>query len=269
MGREQRWTICTIGLLLCTAEAVLHAESPPPPVTIRACPAARTLLATTIELQWGVPASGPSEFRYKLDVPGDWMGGLAYAMNKWSDWESTQSVSYGNFVVEGTYRFTVQSRWRDSSDSFEASCGWQIYWEYPEIRDAAMGIDWERVNAVPDKRERYRRLADEYARQSEMALREFEYELRILKVTTSPQELVDIVAGTIVEQGNGMLLEWADQSTAAVAGKLLLPKAIYEIVRQGAVDVALVYRNVRANAACSKAVAAAYAERFYRDLASR
>ncbi|MBP9145077.1 MAG: hypothetical protein KBI44_11375 [Thermoanaerobaculia bacterium] len=261
--------LSTVGGIFLASCTVLRASSPPPPVTIKGCPAARTLLATLVEVQWGVPASGPIEFRYKLDVPGDWMGGLAYAMNKWSDWESTQSVSYRNFVVEGAYRFTVQSRWSGSTESAEATCSWQIYWEYPEIREAAMTIDWNRVNAAPDKRERYRLLAEEYGRQSEMALREFDYEVRMLKLTTSPRELVDTVAGAVTEQGNGMLLEWADRSTAAVAGKLLLPKTIYEIVRQGAVDVALVYRNARANAACSKAVVAAYAERFYRELASR
>lgn len=260
-------------LLLLTAGGIFllasaaRGAAPPPPVTLRACPPARTLLATPVEIAWGVPASGEIEYRYKLDVPGDWMGGLSYAMNKWSGWETTQSVAYRNFVVEGSYRFTVQAKWRGASESGEATCAWQIYWEFPEIRDSAMSIDWARVDRAADKKERYRLLAEEYGRQSEMALREFEYEHRMLKLTTSPRELVETVAGTVTEEGRMKMLEWADRSMAVSAQKILLPKTIYELIRQGAVDLALVYRNVRANAACSKAVAAAYAERFYREQA--
>jgi hypothetical protein len=236
-------------------------------LTITGCPPPRLLLASPVELTWSAPASGAIEYRHKLSAPADWKGGIRHLAGRWSDWGSAQNVRYQDFVVEGDYGFEVQARWAGDHEESRASCSWQVYWEYPEIREEAIEIDWEFVNAASGPGDRFLRLAEEYGKQHEVSMRECEYETRILKLSTSPQELVIGAADAVVDGASGQLMHWADRSMSVVVGKLFLPATVYEVIRAGARDLALVAQNQRANQACFRAVAAAYAESFYRSRA--
>lgn len=264
--RSARRTL-TVSVIFQALSTLAAWAATPPPVTIAGCPSTRLLLASPVELAWSVPASGAIEYRHKLSAPADWKGGIRHLAGRWSDWGSARSVRYQDFVVEGDYGFEVEARWAGDHEESRASCSWQVYWEYPEIREEAIAIDWGFVDAAPDSAGRLSRLAEEYRKQHEISMRECEYETRILKLSSSPQELVIGAADAVVDGASGLLMAWADRSASVVVGKLFLPSTVYEVIRAGARDLALVAQNQRANQACFRAVAAAYAESFYRSRA--
>lgn len=231
-------------------------------------PPARVRVMDPVMISWRTTPTDEIECRTKLDVPGDWAGGIRYALNKWSAWGTPgASARFSNFVVEGTYEYEVECRSRDGGRAVNSSLRWQVYWEYPEIREEAFRIDWRRVNGATGRKERLALLADEY-RQAHMAyMEQFRYQHRLLKLTTAPDEIVRKVSGGIVGGGQEMLLDWADESTSVVVQRILLPRTVYELLREGLLDLVLIYRNYEANKAASMAIGSYYAWQTYAELA--
>lgn len=254
-------TINLILLILSVIYFDLHSQTtyPPPSVTITAA-ASRYRVYDNVNFSWKcvIPGKKPNdviEYRTKLDAPGDWLGGIKYLLHKWSDWQTGEggSVSFTNFILEGNYGFSVQCRNKSAGkESAVSKRSFSVYWEFPEVREEAFNIDWVKVNAAKSQKEKYRILASEYKKSYDIWSQKWEYEYRSLKATTSKEEIIQIIAATLVEKGHDKLLEKAaGMATSKIVNQILLPKTIYEIIKSGFTDLILVYRNVKANTAAS------------------
>ena len=225
------------------------------PVTFNQAIPPRVKLLETVTISFKVDQSRVSAYRFKLDVPGDWTGGIKYAIFKWSDWtnDTGQSISYSAFEKEGTYKFTVEFRDKSSGRTRKIVKEFQVYWEYPEIRFEAIDIDFHYIRRAPDEKEKYRRAAEEYKKAYDMWMRKFEYEYKMLRLTgNTAEELVQAVSAGIVKKSAHVAL--ANVNAPPVFGHLLSGLTLYSIIKEGYITLATVYRNIEANKAASMAI---------------
>lgn len=210
------------------------------------------------------------EYRYKLDAPGDWLGGIKYNINKWSNWieGNSNNIIYNDFIVEGKYTISVQCRNKNTGRTSRIeSASFNITWEYPEVVEEAFSINWSKVNIAESEYDKYLILAEEYKNAHVMWNQKFEFELRRLRATVSPTDFYKTIGLALGEEGLLKLVERASTQTAKNLSFILLPKTIYEIIKQGAVDVVLIYRNYEANKASSMAVISYYAWKRFEEKA--
>jgi|GEM_PF-2997387 len=219
-------------------------------------------IGDTIHLEWtsGVPNA---EFRYKLDMPGDWMGGIRYARNKWSPYSTVRQVTFRDFVLEGDYTFTVEDRIGEKITS-----RFRMNFVMPDILEEAASIDWNRVRAAPGRAEKFRVLSAEYGQACSAWTARYEAEARKLRLSSDMGEIQRAVSASVVGGGQTLLLRWADQEVSATLGKILAPKLLSDIVNQIGVDFVLLYRNRQTNRAAFSAITACWAAEGYRRLAA-
>lgn len=236
---------------------------------------ARTRIYDTFLINWSLKSgynSSDVEFRYKLDMPGDWLGGIQYANKKWSNWTpgADGNLTYSNFVQEGKYAFVVEFRTKINQKKIASSTKkFDVYWEYPEIQEEAFTINWNKVKNAATEKDKYNILSQEYFNQYQIWNQKFDYYYRLLKLTKSTDQLVDEVSKNFVETGYFKLLEKSAPSASKVAGKILLPKTIYDIISSGTTDLILIYRNLEANKACSMTVISYAAYKYFKNKAGR
>ena len=210
---------------------------------------ARIKLIENVNFNFTVDTKLIANYRYKLDVPGDWLAGLSWSLLKWSDWQTNAglNVSYSNFVSEGKYTFVIEYYKKNSSKSEQIIKEITAYWEYPEVREEAFQIDWSKVNVTKTQKEKCKVLAAEYKKCYEIWHAKWVYDYNLLKGTTSESEIINKLSTIIINKGRDGLLKWADKATANIVSKILLPKLIYDIIKEGSIDLILVYRNINTN----------------------
>lgn len=272
LRRINRWLVCGIGIAIIATTALAQSRRQGHnqlEIEFVSGPPDRARIWTDVPISWRVRWGSPDvQCRSKLDAPRDWRAGLDYILNKWSEWGAPDgSVTYSNFIEEGDYRFTVQCR--SSGQSAEQSVRWRMFWEFPEIREEAIRINWEAVTRARTRPERFAILAAEYRQAHEMWMREFEYRSRLLKLTTSPEEIVRKVSANIVGGSAGLLLNWADKPVAKVVSRILSPKLIYDLIHEGMLDLILIYRNGQTNKAASMAIVTAAAAEVFEQQSRR
>lgn len=229
-------------------------------------PAVDNAIGAPIRIRWEVPTD--AEYRYKLSVPGDWKFGVKYLINRWSPWATgSESVSFDDFVLEGTYRITIEAR-RQGLQLETQSVSWTMHFVMPELLDDGLTIDWSRINGASNAEERYTRLADEYGRRSEVLLQEYEAERKVLKASWSRDELITNLNMAAGDLATGQLLDWATTATTASAKKVFAAASLYDVIKQTGVTLILIAQNVRTNRAAFGAITAGLAEARYRDLAA-
>lgn len=263
MAMKSKWFLFGFVQLIWLLPGILSAQ---PAVRFTQTPDPENDIATTIMLSWEADEA-EVEFRYKLDVPGDWLGGIKYAQDKWSEWGDWRNITYNDFILEGRYNFVVEARKDANSTVSRISTAFSVHFFMPKIFEEAVSIDWRLINAASTHREKLALLANEYKQAYEMWMQKYEAERRALDLTWSGDEFVEKMAAPIVGKASSSLLQWADVGVAASLNKILLPKVLYDIIKQGGLDLVLIYRNVRTNTAAFSALNAYWAWKGYERLA--
>jgi len=236
----------------------------------------RVKLLYKVPVKFKVDLSKVSEYRFKLDVPGDWTGGIRYAIKKWSDWTTDiqQSIVYSSFEKEGTYKFTIQYKEKPGNKKRKFIKEFKVYWEYPEIRSAAFDIDYDYIDNAPDEKEQYRRAAEEYKKAHDIWMRKFEYEHKVLKLTgNTAKDIVLKIARTELEWGVEQSLKNILHNSkhlkhlqlSAKFGTIFTAATVYSIIKEGYKTVATVYRNAKANKAATMAIKSYILYQFYQN----
>lgn len=210
------------------------------------------------------------EYRYKLDVPGE--GLVNYANNEWSSWIDglDGNLIYSDFIIEGRYKFSVEYRLKLNHTKIASDSRYfDVFWEYPEIREEAFNINWEKVNAAKNKKEFYSILSEEYYHSYLMWYQKAEYQYNLLKHTIPLSELLDETGKNLVLEGYQKLLEKSAYASAKIVSKIILPVTIYEIIKLGITDLILIYRNIEANKAFSMTLISKLAYEFFGELAKK
>jgi len=226
-----------------------------------------------IELSWDTePENADLEFRFKLDVPEGWVGGILYIFGKWSGWTDRKTMIYDKFAQEGRYIFKVQCRDKVTKKILDQqTLSWKMSWDYPRIRSGSLQIEWNKAYTLKSKSQKYKFLADEFKHEYELWMDKFKRELIKLKLEDNPDKLVQSLTQAVREEANELLLTWADGTGHLVkdfAARLLLPSLIYSVIQKGTLDLIDLYRQSKGNKAASTAVTAYYAWKFYQALSS-
>lgn len=240
-------------------------NKPQPVVFINQIPN-RIKLKDKIDLSFTVNKNIVSEYRYKLDVPGDWLGGIGYALNKWSNWDNNrkENIFYCSFIKEGTYKFTVEYKDKHTGKRNKISRRFKVYWEYPEIYFGDLTINVFYINSAPNKKEKYRRAAEEYEKAYNTWMKRFEYEYKKLKLTgNTAEEIVQLASNLIVEEAAMEILKKSDKFVFVKLNKFLLPITIYNLIKEGYRTYATVFYNFQANSAALNAIIASALYKVY------
>lgn len=240
--------------------------SRPPAIRFTSKPATQVEIATVVHIGFTSDDTA-AQYRYKLDVPNDWLAGVQLYRNKWSTWGAAANIRYSDFIYEGNYTLTVEAKGKGGTSS--ASATWRHYFVMPKIMQAAMTIDWKKVQAEKKQSRQFRILAAEYDQMRAAWERQFQGELRALRVTMTPREMLDEVCGTLLEEGSWQLLDAVKFKTPPMVSKVLVLGDLYAIVKQFGISAVMVYRNSRANQAAFTAIAAGWASKGYLDLAKQ
>ena len=222
-------------------------------------------LANLIEISWESNKRN-IEYRYKIDMPGDWTGGIRYAYQKWSDWGNYTSIQYKKFIIDGKYTFVVEARDRNTNKKIRKSIDFNVNFVMPEIYDKGINIDWNKVNAQNSQKKKYKVLSQEYRDAYRIWSQIYESERRILNISYSGDKIINDISGEIVGKGQDLLLNWADKKIAASLSRILWPKLLYDIVKQAGLDFVLIYQNIKTNEAAFKMVTCYWAAESYQRL---
>jgi hypothetical protein len=213
-------------------------------------------------------------FRYKLDVPGDWQGGVRHALEKWSDWGPLTHVVYDGFVRDGRYELTVEARSLAGGTS-RISYAFTVRHFVSEAGEAEPEVDWAAVSAGGSQAERCRILASEFSRVHDAWMAEYEGERRELRLATSGEELLvmaggalrDKFIGDLQEDALDTLLDGADRRLAKGAFRHLkrafLPKRVYDILKAVGLNGVLIWQNIETNRAAVNAIITGWAAEYY------
>ena len=264
LGKEKKmkglFCCIFIGVFLCLPAFALSLQ-------FTEAPAGDLEIASKIRFAWAADQQDV-QYRYKLDMPGDWMGGISYNVNKWSNWGDYGSIVYDDFIAEGSYTFTVEARTQDGQTAKVART-FRMHFVMPDIRDQGIKINWSRVQQAGSQKEKYQILAEEYHKSYLTWNQIYENERRVLKASWSGDQLISIFEGVIVDKGADELLAWADKGVAASLSKIMAPKTLYDIVKQFGLNVVLMYRNQKTNIAAFSAITSYWAWKGYEKLASQ
>jgi hypothetical protein len=245
-------------------ENIICAQTIPPPSTISIYLSSEWApIYYDFEISWKCsdPSATVPEYqlqtRYKLDVPGDWMGGIKYNINKWTDYidGNTGRLLFSDFIIEGTYKISVQCRnTLTGQESKVFSKTFHLFWEYPEIQEEAFTIDWNKVNNAINEQEKYRILAEEYKQSYLMWNQKFQYELNVRNATISSDELIEMYALNVGQElTEDALISLLKKSSQNVIKQILLPKNVYDMIKLGAVDIILIFRRYHIDKALNMA----------------
>ncbi len=210
----------------------------------------RIRLLDKVDFSFSVNKNLVSKYRFKLDVPGDWLGGIGFNLSKWSDWKTDDgtSIVFNNFEKEGKYKFVVEYKLKGEYWTHKITKEIEVYWEYPEIRTEAFNIDYSYINSAPTQKEKYRRAAQEYYKAYQMWYRKFDYEYHLMHLEGhSPQEIVQAISKEIVQKSSEYILEKVGLNIGSNA--ILSGLSLYELIKQGYKDIVLLYRSKKANLA--------------------
>ncbi|MFW5879350.1 MAG: hypothetical protein ACOCUV_00855, partial [bacterium] len=214
----------------------------------------RILLADKVNFGFNVDKSKVERFRYKLDMPGDWKGGIRYAVKKWSEWNTGSGVSImmKEFNIEGEYKFVVEYDEKETNKAKSVVKRFKVYWEYPEIRSQAFRVNNGYINSAKTEKEKYRRAAVEYKKSFDMWMKKCEYEHRRLNLAKqSTEEIVELLSETVITTSSGTIISACG---GILAAKVLLGgAALYSLIRQGYTTLAIIYRSGNANLAFTMA----------------
>jgi len=208
-----------------------------------------------------------AEYRYKVDMPGNWLGGSKSDYQNWSAWGGWTDITYSDFIQEGKYTFVLEARLRGTGSIRRISTEFNVHFVMPEIYEIPTRIDWAKVNAAKDKFRKYRSLAEEYRHAYDIWIRAYDIERRALDLTWSGDQFIHALSGEVLGKGQRMLLDWADNGVSATVSKILSPKALYDIVKQAGLNLVLIYRNAMANKTAFSALGAYWAWKGYEELA--
>jgi hypothetical protein len=188
--------------------------------------------------------------RYKIDIPGEWIGGIKYNINKWTEFKDGQDdhLIYSDFIIEGQYKISVQCRNKITGKTSKIiSKTFNLFWEYPEIQEEAFIINWDKVNRAKTEKERYQILAEEYNKSYNLWNQKFEYETRLMKSTISKEEIIQLTVGSIGEtMTEEALISLLKAPAKSIVKKILFPKQIYDIIKMGTIDIIIIYRAYHA-----------------------
>jgi Mg-chelatase subunit ChlD len=246
-----------------TAASANPAPAAPGKLAFTRVPPQDGLVGDPIAIAWTAPYP-ETRVRYKLDMPGDWMGGIQYALNKWSGYGTERSISFRGFVLQGNYTFTVET-----TEGERIVTKFRLRFEPPEVYEEAATINWSRVRRATSERERYQALSEEYQQGCDLWQARFEQERKVLNLTIDPREFLAAAAGAVAEQAawESVLRETARSGVSASLKRLWDGRALYDIARQLGIDAVLIYRNARANRAAFSAVLACNAAEGLRRMA--
>jgi Mg-chelatase subunit ChlD len=207
-----------------------------------------------------IPRGSSYQYRYKLDVPSDWTGGLIYAYNQWTDWldGSDGHIVFKNFNIEGDYKFVIEFKATKNNKTIaRGEKVFKVYLEYPEIEEAELLIDYNKIILAGDMKERYKIAAQEYKKSYLAWNQRFEYQYKLLKLSASI-DFIDELVKIGVEELTWKFVEEGIKSNSASAlakgattwlQKVFLPITVYDIIKQCGVNLILIYRNIQANKA--------------------
>lgn len=187
------------------------------------------------------------EFRHKLNIPGDWMGGIQFAINKWSDWGDGRSALFDGFIKDGNYSLTVEARRKGSKKAASIEHRFQIHFVMPEILIDAQDIDWAKAQTAPDRAAFFHILADEFGNRCEVAERMYQAERQVLKLTIEPKKLHETFNLALADLDSKLILKLAETSFPKLLDRILVSKTIYDMVQLLGTDMVLIYRNGKTN----------------------
>jgi uncharacterized protein (TIGR02145 family) len=266
-----------IGILVQNHPIKAQTIVPEPTVTILLS-AQKSPIFQKFEISW--KCTDPSatlpesqlQTRYKLDVPGEWMAGIKYNINKWTDYRdgAEDHVIYDDFILEGTYKISVQCKNKMTGKTTKViSKSFTLYWEYPEIQEEAFNIDFEKASNASSEKEKYLILADEYKKSYILWNQKFEYETQAMHSTISKEELIQKFVGAIGEDlTQEAMLSLLTKSGQKIASKLLTPLQVYELMKLGTIDIILIYRRYKADKALIMAAVSYKAWKFLEGYSS-
>ena len=271
--------LCFLTLVSMVAtQCIAMAQTIKEPTILISLSSERAKIYSTFKISW--KCLDPSvkdpennlESRYRLDVPGDWMGGIKYHVSQWSDYYdgNTMSLTINNFIITGEYKITVQCRNKITKKVSKAFSKTFIqYWEEPAIQEEAFNIDWDLANRAPTLKAKYQILAEEYEMAYNMWYRDWQNEADVIKATTSYDKLVLMYTNVLIGKwSKDQMIELLSKSSQGVVKKVLVYKSIYDLIKQGAFDLILIYRNVQANKAYSMTIVSYYAWKLFEQLAN-
>ena len=230
-------------------------------------PPRQNRVGAAIEFEW-MSDYYPDDFRYKLDMPGDWKGGIKYALNKWTEWGNQRKLSLSDFTLDGKYRLTVEARreW-NKKNTARIEYEFEIFNVMPEIYEEAVNINWDRVRAEEELSQKFLILSEEYGQARAMWQEVYERERKVHDLTWSSQDLMNVAGELVAMEGSLLILkEGLTKLAMASVKKLLLPKTIYDILKQTGVDLMLIAGNIKTNRAAFSAIRAGWAEAGYKKL---
>ena len=242
-------------------------QEPNPDLEFIKTPPRESKAGDKIEFEWVSDSTG-DEFRYKLDMPGDWKGGIKYNLNKWSEWGNQRKLFLSDFTLDGKYKLTVEARreWRKENIA-RIEYEFEIFNVMPEIYEEAVNINWNRVQAEEELSRKFLILSEEYGQARAMWEEVYERERKVHDLTWSSQDLRNVVGELVAMEGSLLILkEGLSKLAMASVKKLLLPKTIYDILKQTGVDLMLIASNIRTNRAAFSAIRAGWAEAGYKKL---
>jgi len=210
----------------------------------------RIKILDKVDFSFSVNKNLVSKYRFKLDVPGDWLGGIGFNLRKWSDWKTDDgtTIVFNNFEKEGNYKFVVEYKLKGEYWTHKITKEIKVYWEYPEIRTEAFNIDYSYINSAPTQKEKYHRAAQEYYKAYQMWYRKFNYEYSIMQLEGhSPKEIVQAISKEIVQKSSEFILNKVGLNIGSSA--ILSGLSLYNLIKQGYTDIVLLYRSKKANLA--------------------
>ena len=250
---------------------------------------ARVKLKTPVVFDFTVDSRRASAYRYKLQMPIDWTGGLKYMLQSWSNWHynNGQSITFDQFNQQGEYTFKIEYK-DQNGKKHSLDRHFEVYLEMPVVEYEDLNIDFRYINAASTEKEKYRRAAEELDAAYKMYYKKYEYQVKSLHLTQSPEDMLKVILGAPAQelaqltipnqplvQGNSKAAQAAldkaflkgDKLAARTfMKKLLAPLTVYNIIKQGATTLILLYRNVEANKAISMAAICNILRDHYHDL---
>gem|GEM_PF-4591185 len=215
----------------------------------------RIRLLDKVDFSFSVNKNLVSKYRFKLDTPGDWLGGIGFNLLKWSDWKTDNgtNIIFNNFKKEGNYKFVVKYKLKGEYWTHKITKEIKVYWEYPEIRTEAFNIDYSYINRAPTQKEKYYRAAQEYYKAYQMWYQKFNYEYNLMHLDGHlPQEIVQAISKEIVQKSSEFILNKVGLNIGSSA--ILSGLSLYNIIKQGYTDIVLLYRSKKANLASTMTV---------------
>lgn len=239
------------------------------PIRLHDVPA-RVRLMEAVNLSFQV-ANNVRDYRYRLEIPGEWKAGLRHMTDRWSDWKQGrgESISYSDFFEEGEYTFAVEYVLDDGSRAvFEHV--FEVFWEYPEIIQESLTIDLSSLPRSASSKERMAFASRELNEACSYWHDRFEYSFSRLRNEPNPLAFAKIFS-LMSQEGLSAIYNLeldsfssyiqasgssgAGSSAYVLGAKSILSAAqIYSLIKEGHDALVLVMRNKEANKAAAMSI---------------